>query len=97
LVPITGKVIPSNTHSVQIAVYDNEVGTPLIATNFTSGNIMQYSPFTMQYMIVDEANVVEVKPLIYYGLNYSEEIATLNALNNWTHTFITPGVYDISI
>ena len=58
---------------------------------------MQYSQFSMQYMIVDESTVATVKPLIYYGLSYSEETATLNILNNWSHTFISPGVYDIAI
>jgi hypothetical protein len=94
---MTGQVIPSNVHSVQLAVYDANVGTPLVATNFVEGSVMQYTPFSMQYMIVDEANVTQVKPLIYYGLNYSEETATLNEMNTWSHTFITPGVYDISI
>ncbi len=96
-VPLTTNVISSNIQSVQIAVYDDEVGTPLIATNFKDGSVMQYTPFTLQYMIVDESNITEVNPLIYYGLNYSTEAANLNEMNTWTHTFITPGVYDIAI
>ena len=48
-------------------------------------------------MIVDESTATTVKPLIYYGLSYSEETAALNQLNNWSHTFISPGVYDIAI
>lgn len=97
LVPLTEQVISSNEQSVQIAVYDEAVGTPLIATNFKSGSIMQYSQFTMRYMIVDESTVTTVNPLIYYGLSYSEETATLNEMNDWSHTFISPGVYDIEI
>ena len=97
IVPSSGEIISSKEHFVQIAVYDENVGTPLIATNFKGGSIMQYSQFSMQYMIVDESTVATVKPLIYYGLSYSEETATLNILNNWNHTFISPGVYDIAI
>lgn len=96
-VPLTNNIIASNEQNVQIAIYDNEVGTPLIATNFKNGSIMQYSQFSLQYMIINESNVTEVNPLIYYGLNYSTETAKLNEMNIWTHTFITPGVYDIAI
>ena len=96
-VPLTQTIISSSEQYVQIAVYDESVGTPLIATNFKNGSIMQYAQFSLQYMIIDEGNVTTVNPLIYYGLNYSTETAELNTLSFWDHTFITPGVYDIAI
>jgi hypothetical protein len=96
-IPSTKEIITSNEQFVQIAIYDEEVGTPLIATNFKGGDLMQYSQFSMQYMIVDQDTVTTVNPLIYYGMSYSKESATLNEINNWAHTFTLPGVYDIAI
>ena len=96
-VPKKEDIIRSNQLSAQIAVWNSEDGDPLIATNFTGATIMQYSQFNMQYMIVDESTQPTVKPLIYYGDSYSEETATLNELNTWSRTFITPGIYEIVI
>ena len=96
-VPKKDEIIRSNQLSAQIAVWDSEVGDPLVATNFTGATIMQYTQFVMQYMIVDESTQPTVKPLIYYGDSYSEETATLNELNTWQRTFITPGIYELVI
>lgn len=93
----TKKTEVSNTLDAQIIYYDNDVNSILIATNFIGATIAQYDRYEMQYMVATNSTLTEDTVQIYIGSEPSAELATLNAINTWTHTFIEKGIFEISI
>lgn len=91
------RIETSNEQYVQLAIYDEAIGTPLIVTDFKDSSIMQYDQFVMKYLIADKSNETFANPIIHYGSKQTTEIATLNAINSWKQVFIESGVYDIAI
>lgn len=96
-VPYSTVRMYANDINVQIIVYDDTVGSPLIASDFLDTAIMQYDSFTLQYMVVAESSTADITPTIYYGDNSEQQIATVNELNTWTYTFVQPGTYELAI
>lgn len=97
LIPYSTVRMYSNEINTQIIVFDAEIGTPLIASNFLDQTINQYDAFTLQYMVAVETSVNEITPTIYYGDNSEVQTATANALNTWSYTFVQPGNYTLAI
>ena len=91
------KTESSNILDAQIIYYDNDVNSILIATNFIGATIPQYDRYEMQYMIATNSTLTEDTVQIYIGSEPSAELAKLNEINTWSHTFIEMGIFEISI
>lgn len=89
-------LINSNTLTHQL-LYLADSATPLIASDFVDGaNVLQYSKFTLKYIIAEGSEIKPIKVKIYTDdNNYSPEDATLNKINEWTYTFANTGVYTL--
>lgn len=90
-------LVSSNTITHQIAYVDSSSDIPLIATSFISDTIMQYSKYSLDYMVALGTTNRDIKVKIYIENESVEENAKLNIVNTWNYTFTNIGVYNIFI
>ena len=90
-------IIESNTIEAQIIYFDKKENTTLIATNFIGGTTTQYNSYSMKYMIATDSDKTSDYVTIFVGDLEDKQEAILNAINTWEYTFITPGIFEISI
>lgn len=93
----TNTLVSSNTLTHQIAYIDSASNIPLIATSFTSGTVMQYSKYSLDYMVALGTTNSDINVKIHIENESSDEKAKLNEISTWTYTFVDTGTYNISI
>ena len=101
----TSEQISSEMQSTVLGVYRPEEGKktePLILTNFISQQYSQYTPYTLQYLIVDSDSNDKSEILVNFQLNndsdyVGNEVTQLNTLSKWIYSFLTTGNFDINL